>query len=114
MLVKYFLFTLLLICVTALFLILDGYLKTYHAFYHPQEASILQKKIEDQTLHNELAFGFVPDYTLELFDPFLCVSWTHLTHLAIMEIILISHCVKSQLARAIQTRTKIIYIEVLN
>mgnify|MGYP000891176827 CR=1 FL=1 len=50
----------------------------------------------------------------ENFDPFTTVSWTHLTHLAIVEVILIGKCVYSQLARAVQTRKKIIYIEVRN
>ena len=47
------------------------------------------------------------------FDPFTTVSWVHLTHLAMIEVILIGKCVYSQLARAVQTRKKIIYIEVL-
>ena len=38
----------------------------------------------------------------------------HLTHLAMIEVILIGKCVYSQLARAIQTRKKIINVEVRN
>ena len=37
-----------------------------------------------------------------------------MTHLAMIEVILIGKCVYSQLARAVQTRKKIIYIEVHN
>ena len=61
-----------------------------------------------------LSFGFIPNFMSETFDPFTCVSWTHLTHLAMIEVILIGKCVYSQLARAVQTRKKIIYIEVRN
>ena len=101
MLFKYFFFTLLLILATAAILVLDGYLKTKHAIEHQEEAEALQEIIEEQASHNALFFGFVPDYTSGHFDPIFCVSWTHLTHLAMMELIMISHCVKSQLARAI-------------
>ena len=61
-----------------------------------------------------LSFGFIPNFMAESCDPFMCVSWTHLTHLAMIDVILIGKCVYSQLARAVQTRKKIIYIEVRN
>jgi len=56
----------------------------------------------------------VPDFKKESFDVFTTVSWTHLTHLALIELILIGKCVYSQLARAVQTRKKIIWVEVRN
>lgn len=67
-----------------------------------------------QQEHNVLSFGYIPNFMSDEFDPFTCVSWTHLTHLAMIEFILIGKCVYSQLARAVQTRKKIIYIEVRN
>ena len=56
----------------------------------------------------------MPNYTRDEFDPFKCVSWTHLTHIVMMELILISKCIWSHLSQAVQTRKKIIYIEVRN
>lgn len=114
LLIKYFFFTLLLICLTAGILILDGYLKTIHAKVHPERAIELQETIRQQADHDALAFGFVPDYTAEEFDPIMCVSWTHLMHFVVMELIMIANCVKSELARAILARSKIIHIEVLD
>ena len=114
LLVKYFLFTLLLIAVTSGFLILDGYLKVRHAQENPEAAEKARENLVAQTEHNVLSFGFIPNFMADSFDPFTCVSWTHLTHLAMIELILIGKCVYSQLARAVQTRKKIIYIEVRN
>ena len=93
LLFKYLFFTLLLILATAAILVLDGYLKTQYALEHKEEAEALQVRIEEQASHNALFFGFVPDYTSGHFDPIFCVSWTHLTHLAMLEFIMISQCV---------------------
>ena len=114
LLVKYFLFTLLLIVVTSGFLVLDGYLKMRYAQENPEIAAKAKENLEAQADDNVLSFNFVPDFMSEKFDPFTTVSWTHLTHLAMIEVILIGKCVYSQLARAVQTRKKIIYIEVRN
>ena len=59
-----------------------------------------------------LTFTFVPQYTEEHFDFFKCVSWPHLTHLALMEVVLIGKCIKTQLSTALIKRNRIIYIEV--
>lgn len=114
LLVKYFALTLLLINFTAGLLILDGYLKNIHAKENPDTASDLQKKLEIQADGNWLSFGYVPDFKREEFDIFTGVSWTHLTHLALIEIVLIGKCIYSQLARAVQNRQKIIHVEVRN
>jgi len=45
LLVKYFLFTLLLIAVTSGFLILDGYLKMRHAQQNPELAEIAKQTL---------------------------------------------------------------------
>ena len=48
LLVKYFLFTLLLITVTSGFLILDGYLKMRYAQNNPAKAEEAQKNLQTQ------------------------------------------------------------------
>ena len=101
MLIKYFFFTLLLIVLTSCFLILDGYLKTKFAAEHPQIAEVAHENLKAQAEDNVLSFGFVPDFRNEQFDIFKTVSWSHLLHLAIIEVILIGKCVYSQLARAV-------------
>ena len=93
---------------------LDGYLKMLHAMENPEAADESKKNLEAQAQNNVLSMGFVPNFMTETFDPFKTVSWMHLTHLAMIEVILIGKCVYSQLARAVQTRKKIIYIEVRN
>jgi len=40
------------------------------------------------------------------------VSWTHLTHIVMLELILISKCILSHFSTAVQNRKKIIYVEV--
>ena len=101
---KYFALTLLLIAITAGLLILDGYLKNLHAKRNPDTAEILQKDLEAQANGNWLSFGFVPNFKSEDFDILAGVSWTHLTHFALIEIVLIGKCIYSQLARAVQNR----------
>ena len=95
LLVKYFLFTLLLIVVTTGFLMLDGYLKMLHAKQNPEAAEISRENLEAQAQNNVLSMGFVPDFLSDSFDPFKTVSWMHLTHLAMIEVILIGKCVYS-------------------
>lgn len=80
----------------------------------PELAQLAKQALTMQAEDNVLSFGFVPNFTAERFDVLTSVSWTHLTHLAMIEVILIGKCVYSQLARAVQTRKKIIYIEVRN
>ena len=101
LLVKYFLFTLLLIAMTMGFLMLDGYLKMKHAQRNPETALASQENLRVQAENNFLSLGYVPNFVTESFDPFTTVSWLHLTHLAMIEVILIGKCVYSQLARAV-------------
>ena len=101
LLVKYFALTLLLIAITAGLLILDGYLKNLHAKKNPDNAMRLQSVMTAQADTNWLSFGFVPNFKDEQFDIFTGVSWTHLTHFALIEIVLIGKCIYSQLARAV-------------
>ena len=101
LLVKYFLFTVLLLAVTTGFLMLDGYLKMKHAQRNPQAAIAAKDNLVAQANNNWLSFGFIPNFMTDSFDPFTTVSWLHLTHLALIEVILISKCVYSQLARAV-------------
>ena len=63
MIMKYLFYTLLLLCITAAVLMLDGYLKTLHARENPEQAAILQANLHEQIRYNKLAFDFVPDYT---------------------------------------------------
>ena len=95
MLVKYFFFVMVLIAITAGFLVLDGYLKTLYAQRNPDIAREARLNMEAQAKDNALSFGFVPDFTAEEFDPIMCVNWTHLIHFALIEIILIGKCVAS-------------------
>lgn len=114
LLIKYFFFTLVLISVTTGFLILDGYLKVLHARSHPEIADEAKKNLIAQADTNWLSFGFVPNFAVDQFDIFTCVSWTHLVYYSMVEVILIGKCVYSQLVKAVQNRQKIINIEVRN
>ena len=114
LLVKYFALTLLLIAITAGLLIIDGYLKYMFAKENAEKAEDLQKDLETQAEGNWLSFGFVPSFNGDEFSIFTGVSWTHLTHFALIEFVLIGKCIYSQLARAVQNRQKIIHVEVRN
>ena len=104
----------MLISVTTGFSILDGYLKVLHARSHPEIADEAKKNLIAQADTNWLSFGFVPNFAVDQFDIFTCVSWTHLVYYSMVEVILIGKCVYSQLVKAVQNRQKIINIEVRN
>ena len=58
--------------------------------------------------------NFVPDYMRDTFDPVLSVSWGHLTVLQLLLAFLIVMIGMWNLSEAIQTKKRIIYVEVLN
>ena len=61
-----------------------------------------------------MTFNYYPDYERETFDPILSVSWVHLTALQVLLFILILMIAMWKLSDAIQTKKKIVYVEVLN
>ena len=58
-----------------------------------------------------MSFGYVPDYT-QPFDIAKSVRWTDMIHIIIILVILMSWCFYFQFNRAMQTRKKLIYVEV--
>lgn len=58
--------------------------------------------------------NYYPDYQRETFDPVLSVSWGHLTILQILLLALVAMISMWKLSEAIQTKKRIIYVEVLN
>ena len=58
--------------------------------------------------------NYVPDYMRDTFDPVLSVSWGHLTVLQLLLAFLIVMIGMWNLSEAIQTKKRIIYVEVLN
>ena len=93
LLCKYFFLTFLLILFSAAFLVLDGYMKNRYDQTHPNEARLSREALEAQAKANWLVFGHVPDFDSKEFHFWTGVSWSHLTFLAMMELILISKCV---------------------
>lgn len=108
---KYLLFMAILSLFAAAFLIQDGYMKTQHAQENPEEArKAYQLQLENKE-SSWLSFGQVPDYS-QNFDIVKSVRWTDMIHIIIILVILMSWCFYFQFNRAMQTRKKLIYVEV--
>ena len=58
-----------------------------------------------------MAIGTVPDYT-KRFDIVDSVRWADMIHIVVILVILMSWCFYFQFNRALQTRKKLIYVEV--
>lgn len=63
LLFKYFLFLMIMFSCAAAFLILDAYLKTREAQFHPEDANETYQKLTKERDENPFNFGMVPDYT---------------------------------------------------
>ena len=86
-------------------------MKTQHAQANPEEARDAYLKQLDSKKNSWLSFGQVPDYS-QNFDIVKSVRWTDMIHIIIILVILMSWCFYFQFNRAVQTRKKLIYVEV--
>ena len=111
LLLKYFLFLMIMFLCAALFLILDAYLKTREAQFNPEQAKLNYENLKKERETNPLNVGMVPDYR-EDFTFEKSVRWTDMIHIVLIQIILMSWCFYYQFTRALQARKKLIYVEV--
>ena len=91
LLVKYFIFLLLMLLCAALFLIVDAYLKTLNAEKEPEVALETIEKLQKEREENIFNWSIVPDYTAE-FSITKSVRWTDMFHIVLIQVILMSWC----------------------
>ena len=83
LLLKYFLFLMIMFLCAALFLILDAYLKTREAQNDPEQAKLNYEHLIRERETNSLNVGMVPDYR-EHFTFANCVRWTDMIHIVLI------------------------------
>ena len=113
-LLKILLFIVVFSAIVSCLLIFDGYLKSLYARLYPEAGRRLMLSLKKQSENNWLTFSYFPDYQRTTFDPILSVSWVHLTVLQLLLSVLIMMISMWKLSDAIQTKKRIVYVEVLN
>lgn len=83
LLVKYFLFLVIMLVCAALFLIVDAILKTRQAKFEPEIAKETIEKLKQERIDNAFNFSIVPDYTEE-FSITSSVRWTDMIHIVLI------------------------------